>query len=269
METVQSTDARYPYEGRRRSTNNLYPVQMIYSVKNTLTNEIITPFQFLLTAGISCVEFVGFKKECLDSNYHLLTMQRNMLIGENLAIELNNDECRNIFGVGIAFDDSESRDVINIDYFDLNPFQSINDLTSKLHMVRDTITTTNTKKLLGAIMISCCARDSFMKKDDADRAIFASVFDKVSCSGFSANGEIGPTPLVIDSSSSSGSNCNTDIFQKGNVNIHAYTVICAMILSNEKEDDEGVHTSTNERGNTFDDREENVQEFIRKRLLCK
>lgn len=122
-------------------------------------------------------------------------------------------------------------------------------------------------------MISCCARDDFIKQDNVDSKIFSSVFPNQSCLGFYADGEIGPRPLAIPSSSfcvtdSNNNNCNA-IFQKGNVSMQGYAVMCVMIIvdqnpDKDRRDEKNIYAS--ERQNNFDDHEENVKKYVNKRL---
>merc|ERR1711862_86324 len=98
----------------------------------------------------------------------------------------------------------------------------------------------NDKRLLGTIMISCCARYDIINQDNADTKIFSSVFPNQSCFGFYANGDIGPRPLAIQSSSfcitdSNNNNCNA-IFQKGNVSMQDDAVMCVMIIVDQNPD---------------------------------
>ena len=99
----------------------------------------------------------------------------------------------------------------------------------------------------------------FSNHDGVDRSVFSSVFDNVSCLGFYTCDTIGPMPSIVSPYSG--------IFN-GSATIMPDTVVRAMIVA-EKNDYEDVKNCENDTSNDFDDHEDNVNEYTKKRLLTK
>lgn len=147
-----------------------------------------------------------------------------------------------------VLDDDETLVGCNVDFFDLNGQECMNDMDFCMSKLREQ---TAGEELLGAVMISCSGRGplagSWITEDMADAKRFAKVFPKVPCLGIYSGGEIGPLALAG----------RRTVFQEGNASVQGFTAVFALFIVPKFD----LGTT---RG--LDDRTESVSAFVQDKM---